>query len=120
MKLLNKYIDHTLLKPTATQSDIKELCKEAIQYNFFSVCVNSCFVVLAKTELKNSNVKVCTVVGFPLGAMESNSKAFEAQTAIENGADEIDMVINIGYLKSKFYKGVLNDIKKVKKATLIA
>ena len=117
MKLLNKYIDHTLLKPTATQSDIKQLCKEAIQYNFFSVCVNSCFVVLAKTQLKNSDVKVCTVVGFPLGAMDSKSKAFEAQTAIENGADEIDMVINIGYLKSKFYRGVLNDIKKVKEAT---
>ena len=117
MKLLNKYIDHTLLKPTATQSDIKQLCKEAIQYNFFSVCVNSCFVVLAKTQLKNSDVKVCTVVGFPLGAMDSKSKAFEAQTAIENGADEIDMIINIGYLKSKFYRGVLNDIKKVKEAT---
>ena len=117
MKLLNKYIDHTLLKPTATQSDIKQLCKEAVQYNFFSVCVNSCFVVLAKTQLKNSDVKVCTVVGFPLGAMDSKSKAFEAQTAIENGADEIDMVINIGYLKSKFYRGVLNDIKKVKAAT---
>ena len=114
---LNKYIDHTLLKPTASQLDIKQLCKEAKQYNFFSVCINSCFVEFAKTQLQDSDVKVCTVVGFPLGAMESNAKAFEAQTAIENGADEIDMVINIGYLKSKLYKSVFNDIEKVKKAT---
>ncbi|MBT8260854.1 MAG: deoxyribose-phosphate aldolase [Flavobacteriaceae bacterium] len=117
MKSLNKYIDHTLLKPTATESDIILLCEEAKQYNFFSVCINSCFVKLAKIILKDSSVKVCTVVGFPLGAMETTSKAFEAKTAIENGADEIDMVINIGFLKSRDYDAVLNDISAVKKAT---
>lgn len=117
MKPLNKYIDHTLLKPIATESDIIKLCEEAIQYNFFSVCVNSCFVPIAKQVLADSNVKVCTVVGFPLGAMETTSKAFEAKTAIQNGADEIDMVINIGFLKSRNYDAVLNDIIEVKKAT---
>lgn len=117
MKALNKYIDHTLLKPTATESDIIQLCDEAKEYNFFSVCINSCFVPLAKAVLSESEVKVCTVVGFPLGAMDTTSKAFEAKTAIENGADEVDMVINIGFLKSRDYKAVLNDIVKVKEAT---
>lgn len=117
MKALNKYIDHTLLKPTATESDIIQLCDEAKEYNFFSVCINSCFVPLAKAVLSESEVKVCTVVGFPLGAMDTTSKAFEAKTAIGNGADEVDMVINIGFLKSRDYKAVLNDIVKVKEAT---
>ena len=117
MKPINRFIDHTLLKPTATESDIIKLCEEAIKYNFFSVCVNSCFVPLAKKVLSKSSVKVCTVVGFPLGAMETCSKAYEAKTAIENGADEIDMVINIGLLKSRNYNAVLNDIIKVKEAT---
>ena len=117
MKPLNKYIDHTLLKPTATESDIILLCEEAKQYKFFSVCINSCFVKLADTILNDSGVKVCTVVGFPLGAMDTTSKAFEAKTAIENGADEIDMVINLGFLKSRDYDAVLNDIVKVKEAT---
>lgn len=117
MKPLSKYIDHTLLKPTATEKEIVRLCEEAKSYHFFSVCVNSCFVTLAKSHLKGTDVKVCTVVGFPLGAMDSTSKAFEAESAINNGAHEIDMVINLGFLKSKNYKAVLNDIKKVKEAT---
>lgn len=114
--IINKYIDHTLLKPSATETDIIRLCEESKQYNFFSVCVNSSFVALASEMLKNSEVKVCSVVGFPLGAMDTQAKAFEAKQAIANGASEIDMVINIGFLKSKDYKAVLKDIKKVKAA----
>jgi deoxyribose-phosphate aldolase len=113
MTNLCQYIDHTLLAQDATLSDIQKLCNEAIQYNFFSVCINSSYVKDASYFLKNSNVKVCTVVGFPLGAMCSESKAFEAQTAIKNGANEIDMVINVGYLKSKLYDKVVEDIKTV-------
>lgn len=112
--ILNRYIDHTLLKPTATKEDIIQLCKEARQYNFFSVCVNSCYVSLAKDELKNSDVKTCSVIGFPLGAMSTESKVFEAEQALKNGADEIDMVINLGYLKSKDFDGVIKDIEAVK------
>src|SRR5690554_6560064 len=96
---INKFVDHTLLKPTATATDIKNLCKEAIDNDFFAVCVNSCYVELAKKELKNSRVKVCSVVGFPLGAMHTDAKAFEAKLAIDNGADEVDMVINLGLIK---------------------
>ena len=116
MKPLNKYIDHTLLKPTATESDIIQLCEEAKQYDFFSVCVNSCFADLAYTFLKDTDVKVCCVVGFPLGAMDTKAKAFEARNAIADGASEIDMVINIGFLKSRDYKAVLKDIAEVKQA----
>lgn len=116
MKPLNKYIDHTLLKPVATPQDIITLCEEAIQYNFFSVCVNSCYVRLAKEHIKKSDVAVCSVVGFPLGAMHTNAKVFEAKQAINNGASEIDMVLNIGHLKSGYYQLVLEDIKKVKDA----
>lgn len=112
---LNKFIDHTLLNPSATLSDIIELCKEAKQYDFFSVCVNSCHVSLAKKVLKNSNVKVCSVVGFPLGAACTKSKVFEANNAINNGADEIDMVINMGWLKSKRPLLIIQDIAEVKK-----
>ncbi|MEZ4796772.1 MAG: deoxyribose-phosphate aldolase [Flavobacteriaceae bacterium] len=111
---LNRYIDHTLLKPTATKDDIIQLCKEAIQYDFFSVCVNSCYVSLAKTELKKSNVKVCSVVGFPLGAMSTQAKVFEAEQALRDGANEIDMVINIGIFKSKDYDAVIHDINAIK------
>lgn len=114
MKLLNNYIDHTLLKATATKNDIIKLCTEAKEYNFFSVCVNTCYVALAKSELKNTNVKVCSVIGFPLGAMSTKAKVCEAKTAIDNGADEIDMVINIGLLKSKDFDGVWKDIEAVK------
>ena len=111
---LNSYIDHTLLKPTASEKDIIDLCEEAKQYDFYSVCVNSCFVPLAKQILENSSVKICCVVGFPLGAMSTETKVFEAKKAIEDGANEIDMVINIGFLKSKNYFRVLKDISDVK------
>ncbi|WP_339918334.1 deoxyribose-phosphate aldolase [Yeosuana marina] len=114
MKSLNNYIDHTLLKATATKKDIQKLCEEAVTYQFFSVCVNSCYVSIAKEFLKHSKVKVCSVIGFPLGAMSSKSKAAEAQIAIQNGADEIDMVMNIGYLKNKDFDSVCKDIEAVK------
>jgi deoxyribose-phosphate aldolase len=113
---LNRYIDHTLLKPTATKADIIKLCDEAKAYQFFSVCVNSSYVKLAVKQLKGTNVNVCAVVGFPLGAMSTKAKVFEAQQAVKDGADEIDMVINIGALKSEAYKKVKKEIKKVKKA----
>ena len=113
---INKFIDHTLLKPTATATDIKNLCKEAIDNDFFAVCVNSCYVELAKKELKNSGVKVCSVVGFPLGAIHTNAKAFEAKLAIDNGADEVDMVINLGLIKSQNWEMVQKDIEMVKNA----
>lgn len=113
---LNSYIDHTILKPTATEKDIIDLCEEAKEYKFYSVCVNSCFVPLAKQLVENSSVKICSVVGFPLGAMSTEAKVFEAKKAVEDGADEIDMVMNIGLLKSKNYFRVLKDISDVKAA----
>ena len=111
---LNSYIDHTILKPTATEKDIIDLCEEAKEYNFYSVCVNSCFVPLAKQLVEKSSVKICSVVGFPLGTMSTEAKVFEAKKAVEDGADEIDMVINMGFLKSKNYFRVLKDISDVK------
>ena len=114
---LNKYIDHTLLKPEATKEQITKLCQEARQYDFASVCVNTCYVPLAKELLAGSDVKVCCVVGFPLGAMDTVSKAFEAKTAVENGAQEVDMVINIGALKDKDYDYVTKDIAAVVEAS---
>jgi deoxyribose-phosphate aldolase len=111
---LNQFIDHTLLKPTATKQEIINLCNEAIDYNFFSVCVNSGYVALAKSCVKESNVKVCSVIGFPLGAMSADAKVEEAKSALNDGADEIDMVINIGLLKSKDFDGVWKDIEAVK------
>ena len=113
---LEKYIDHTLLRPTATTADIKHLCDTAKNYGFFAVCVNGCHVALAKNEIKDSNVKLAAVVGFPLGANSTKSKIIEATDCIENGADEIDMVINIGWLKSKKYDLVKNEISDIKKA----
>ncbi|MBU2940595.1 deoxyribose-phosphate aldolase [Lacinutrix sp. C3R15] len=113
---LNKYIDHTLLKATATNIDIIKTCKEAISHDFFSVCVNSCHVALVKEQLKNSDVKVCSVIGFPLGAMSTKAKVAETQQALQDGADEIDMVLNIGYLKSNAFALVSKDIELVKKA----
>ncbi|TYA57289.1 deoxyribose-phosphate aldolase [Formosa maritima] len=113
---LSNYIDHTLLKPTASKTDIKFLCDEAKEHRFYSVCVNSYYVALAKHLLNRSNVKVCSVVGFPLGAMSTEAKVFEAAKAVEDGADEIDMVINIGMLKSKNYVAVYKDICDVKLA----
>lgn len=114
---LNKYIDHTLLKPEATKEQITKLCEEARQYDFASVCVNTCYVPLAKQLLAGSDVKVCCVVGFPLGAMDTVSKAFEAKTAVANGAQEVDMVINIGALKDEDYDYVTKDIAAVVEAS---
>ena len=116
MKNLSQYIDHTLLAPSATVSDIETLCQEAKEYNFFSVCINSSYVKEASIFLENSAVKVCTVVGFPLGACTKETKAYEAKTAIKNGAQEIDMVINIGFLKAKEYNKVKEDIALVQEA----
>jgi len=112
---LNKYIDHTLLKASATKNDILKLCDEAVQYNFYSVCVNGSYVSLASEHLKGSGVKVASVVGFPLGAMDIDSKIQETKNCIQNGADEIDMVINIGYLKSGCYEAVMEEIIEIKK-----
>ena len=111
---LNKYIEHTLLKQDATKEDFLKLFEEAKKYNFLGVCVNSAYVKLAKEHLRNTDIKIVTVVGFPLGACNSETKAFEAQTAIRDGADEIDMVINVSALKDKNYEYVLQDIKAVK------
>ncbi|MGX1023831.1 deoxyribose-phosphate aldolase [Psychroflexus sp. MBR-150] len=113
---MNTYIDHTLLKPEATENQIKTLCKEAKTYNFASVCVHPDYVEIAKQQLNNSTVKVCTVIGFPLGANTTATKVFEAQDAIKNGADEIDMVINISWLKDKFYDKLESEITTIKKA----
>lgn len=106
-------IDHTDLKPEAKDEDIKKLCEEADLYKFASVCINPCYVKAAREWLKDSSVKVCTVIGFPLGANTTAAKAFEAKCAVEDGADEVDMVINIGKLKAKEYEYVKNDIKAV-------
>ncbi len=114
MKNLSKYIDHTLLAQNATLEMIKKLCKEADEHNFCSVCVNSCYVKDAKEFLTNDEVKVCSVVGFPLGAMNTKAKAYEAQVAIEDGASEIDMVINVGWVKSNRYDLVKNDIQALR------
>ena len=113
---LARYIDHTLLKPESTAPQFDQLCAEAIKYNFFSVCVNSSWVSHVAKKLRGSGVKVCAVIGFPLGEMDTKSKAFEARSAIDNGANELDMVINIGAMKSKNYKLVEDDIRAVKRA----
>lgn len=113
MKNIISIIDHTLLKPEATSEMVKKLCKEAKEHGFFSVCVNPYYVKLAKKELKDSPVKVATVIGFPLGSTTKEVKAFESSEAIKNGADELDMVINIGALKAKDYSKVEEDIKAV-------
>lgn len=110
---LAKYIDHTILKPEATVEDVRKLCGEAKEYGFASVCVNACYAKLVSTELKGSDVKTCVVVGFPLGAMTKAAKAFETTEAIENGANEIDMVINVGALKAKDYELLKEDIEAV-------
>ncbi len=112
-----KYIDHTMLKPQVTEDEIKQLCWEAKKYNFAAVCVNPAFVEFCSNYLKDTPVKVATVIGFPLGATTPHVKAFEAREAISKGADEIDMVINIGALKSKNYSLVEDDIHEVVKAS---
>ena len=109
-----KYIDNTLLKADATKEDIIKLCNESIKFNFKSVCINPSFVSLAHDLLKDSEVLVCTVIGFPLGANTTETKVFETENAIKNGADEIDMVSNIGWLKDKQYDNLLNEIKSIK------
>ena len=111
---LARYIDHTLLKPDATSAQIDALCDEAIEHGFYSVCVNSCWTARCAGRLKGSNVKLAVVAGFPLGAMESESKAFEAGRAVEQGAHEIDMVINIGRLKAGDAAGVEADVRAVR------
>lgn len=107
------YIDHTLLKPDATEEQIKKLCEEAKKFGFASVCVNPYWIKDCKHILKGTKVNVCTVVGFPLGAVTTATKVFETTQAIEQGADEIDMVINIGLLKARDYERVKEDIKQV-------
>ena len=113
---LTSIIDHTLLAADATSAQIARLCQEAREYSFASVCVNSCRVAQARTLLEGCPVKVCTVVGFPLGAMSTRAKAYEAGSAVEDGADEIDMVINVGYVKDGDWDGVLDDIMAVREA----
>ncbi|NTW32192.1 MAG: deoxyribose-phosphate aldolase [Bacteroidetes bacterium] len=112
---LAKYIDHTLLKPEAVQSQFEQLCNEALKYRFKSVCVNSGWVPFVAKKLRGSGIKVCSVIGFPLGEMDSRSKAFETRSAIDNGASEIDMVINVGALKSRNLKLVEEDIRTIRR-----
>lgn len=110
----SKYFDHTILKADAKKEDIEKICKEAIEYNFASVCVNSYWTRYVAQLLSNSDVSVCTVVGFPLGAMSTKAKAYETSCAVEDGADEIDMVINVGELKAGNVEAVFEDIKAVR------
>ena len=116
MMNLAAYIDHTVLKANARKCDIEKLCAEARQYHFASVCINTCYVPLAAELLKGSEVKVCCVVGFPLGAMDTVSKSFEAATAVANGAEEVDMVINVGAVKDGNWDYVREDISAVASA----
>ena len=113
---LNKYIDHTILKATASGTDVQKLCEEAIEHEFYSVCVNGCYVADAKQLLQGTDVKVAAVVGFPLGAMTTAAKVFEAKEAVENGASEIDMVINVAKLKDGEFEYVENEIRQIKEA----
>jgi len=113
---LARFIDHTLLKPEATEKQIDKLCEEAAQHHFYSVCVNSNWAERCARKLGGTGVKVCAVVGFPLGAMDSRAKAFEARTAVSNGAAEIDMVMNVGAMKAKDVKTVREDMLAVRRA----
>ncbi len=112
---LNRLIDHTVLKPDATDDDVRRLCAEAREYDFFSAVVNTHFVPLVAEEVAGTDVKVCSIAGFPLGAVDSEVKAFEARRAVERGADEIDMVINVGAVKAGDWDLVRHDIALVKK-----
>ena len=114
--MMNKYFDHTYLKPEGSYSDIDKLIEEAKEYEFFSVCIQPYYVKYAKQKLASTDVKVATVVGFPQGTQVSEVKAFETKRAVEDGADEIDMVMAYGLLKAKRYDEVLNDIKLVRQA----
>jgi deoxyribose-phosphate aldolase len=113
---LAPYIDHTLLKPEATAAQVDTLCDEAVAHHFYSVCVNSSWVEHCARRLGGTGVKICAVVGFPLGAMDSRAKSFEARTAIGNGANEIDMVMNVGAMKAKDVKTVREDMLAVRRA----
>lgn len=117
MMELNRYIDHTILKPEATKEEVTQLIEEAKRYHFKSVCINPTWVSYASESLRDSDVLVCTVIGFPLGANTSAVKAYETKDAVANGADEVDMVINIGELKAHHDDVVLNDIKAVVEAS---
>lgn len=113
---MNKYIEHTLLKQDATKSEITKLLDEAIEYNFLGVCVNPCYVKYAKDYLKNSDIKVVTVIGFPLGQTTTEAKVLETIDAVKNGADEIDMVLNVGKLKDNEDEFLVNEISAIKGA----
>lgn len=112
----NKLIDNTLLRADASIAEIKALCEESVEFDFKSVCINPCYIESAKEFLKGSDVLVCTVIGFPLGAMSTAAKAYEAKNAVELGADEVDMVINIGKMKDGNVYYVENEIREVRKA----
>jgi len=114
---LEKYIDHTILKPEATAEAVKKICTEAIKYGFASVCINPYYTSLVSKELKGTDIKTCVVIGFPLGANTKEVKAFETNQVIELGAQEVDMVINVGALKDKNYEVVREDIEAVVEAT---
>ena len=114
---INALIDHTILRQDANQQDIIKLCDEAVKFGFAAVCINPIYVKLASDRLSGTNVKVCTVVGFPLGANTTETKAFETKQAVSNGADEIDMVINISYLKDGYEDRIVEDIAEVVKAS---
>ncbi len=114
IKDINRYIDHTLLKANAREIDIVQLCEQAIKYNFYAVCVNPFYVELAKKILSKSNTKVCTVIGFPLGQNTTETKVFETHNAINNGADEIDVVINIPKLLEGDYNYLVNELKCIR------
>ncbi len=116
MKPLNKYFDHTNLKQNASQADIRKLCAEAQEYDFYGVCVHGCYVPLAAKELAETGIKVVTVAGFPLGSNAPQVKSYETEWACENGANEVDMVINIGALKEARYDYVKQEISEVVKA----
>jgi len=116
MENLNKYIEHTLLKQDATKQELIKLLDEAVKYDFLGVCVNPVNIEFVKNYLADSKVKIVTVVGFPLGASRSEAKAYEAKLAIEDGADEVDMVLNVSLMKNKEFQAVQADIETVKKA----
>ena len=116
MENLNKYIEHTLLKQDATKADLIQLFEQAKEYKFLGVCVNPCYVKLAKEHLKDSDVKIVTVIGFPLGANTTETKIFETINAIRDGADEIDMVINVTKLKDRQKDYIIDEIKQIKQA----
>lgn len=118
MKNLNQYFDHTILKPEATEADVTRLCAEAKEYGFYAVCVNSCYVPLAKKLLEGSDVKIAAVVGFPLGACCTGAKAYETEWACREGAAEIDMVLQVGAMKEKRYDYIREDISAVVAAAM--